>query len=72
MLVDDPYLAAKESAALVVLTEWPEFRALDWGRVAGVLTGPIVVDTRNHLDPDVLRRAGLSWRGVGRVPVPAM
>ncbi|MFC7342483.1 UDP-glucose dehydrogenase family protein [Saccharopolyspora griseoalba] len=71
-LVDDPYLAAKESAALVVLTEWQEFRALDWGRVAGVLTGPVVVDTRNHLDPDVLRRAGLSWRGVGRTPVPAM
>ncbi|WP_344127125.1 UDP-glucose/GDP-mannose dehydrogenase family protein [Saccharopolyspora halophila] len=71
-LVDDPYLAAKESAALVVLTEWQEFRILDWSRVAGVLTGRAVVDTRNHLDPDVLRRAGLSWQGVGRMPVPAM
>ncbi|MEV6229368.1 UDP-glucose/GDP-mannose dehydrogenase family protein [Saccharopolyspora shandongensis] len=68
-LVDDPYQAAKEAAALVLLTEWQEFRTLDWNRVAEVLRGPVVVDTRNHLDPDVLRRAGLSWRGVGRTPV---
>ncbi|MEU5853543.1 UDP-glucose dehydrogenase family protein [Saccharopolyspora shandongensis] len=70
-LVDDPYQAAKEAAALVLLTEWQEFRTLDWNRVAEVLRGPVVVDTRNHLDPDVLRRAGLSWRGVGRTPVGA-
>ncbi|GAA2821360.1 UDP-glucose/GDP-mannose dehydrogenase family protein [Saccharopolyspora taberi] len=68
-LVDDPYLAAKGSAGLVLLTEWQEFRALDWSRLAGLLEGPVVIDTRNHLDPDVLRRAGLSWRGVGRRPV---
>ncbi|QIZ35335.1 UDP-glucose/GDP-mannose dehydrogenase family protein [Saccharopolyspora sp. ASAGF58] len=68
-LVDDPYQAAKEAAVLVLLTEWQEFRTLDWNRVAEALQGPVVVDTRNHLDPDVLRRAGLSWRGVGRTPV---
>ncbi|GAB3286297.1 UDP-glucose dehydrogenase family protein [Parasphingorhabdus pacifica] len=68
-LVDDPYEAAKASAGLVLLTEWQEFRALDWGLLAGLLTGPVVVDARNHLDPDVLRRAGLSWRGMGRRPV---
>ncbi|MBB5154233.1 UDPglucose 6-dehydrogenase [Saccharopolyspora phatthalungensis] len=68
-LVDDPYQAAKEAAALVLLTEWQEFRTLDWNRLADALRGPVVVDTRNHLDPDVLRRAGLSWRGVGRTPV---
>ncbi|MCI2418598.1 UDP-glucose/GDP-mannose dehydrogenase family protein [Saccharopolyspora sp. K220] len=65
-LVDDPYQAAKDAAALVLLTEWQEFRTLDWNRLADALDGPVVVDTRNHLDPDVLRRAGLSWRGVGR------
>ncbi|WP_190819722.1 UDP-glucose dehydrogenase family protein [Saccharopolyspora pogona] len=68
-LVDDPYQAAKEAAVLVLLTEWQEFRTLDWNRVAEALQGPVVVDTRNHLDPDVLRQAGLSWRGVGRTPV---
>ncbi|RKT84321.1 UDPglucose 6-dehydrogenase [Saccharopolyspora antimicrobica] len=68
-LVDDPYQAAKGAAALVLLTEWQEFRTLDWARVAQELEAPVVVDTRNHLDPDALRRAGLSWRGVGRTPV---
>jgi UDPglucose 6-dehydrogenase len=71
-LVDDPYQAAKGASALVLLTEWQEFRALDWNLIAEALNGLVVVDTRNHLDPDVLRRAGLSWRGVGRTPVAAL
>jgi UDPglucose 6-dehydrogenase len=65
-VVDDPMIAAKEAVALVVLTEWPQFRALDWPQVAGLMEQRIVVDTRNLLDPDVLRRAGISWVGVGR------
>ena len=68
-LVDDPYQAAKGAAGLVLLTEWQEFRTLDWSRLVGLLEGTVVVDTRNHLDPDALRRAGMSWRGVGRQPV---
>jgi UDPglucose 6-dehydrogenase len=68
-LVDDPYQAAKGASALVLLTEWQEFRTLDWGRLATLLEGSVVVDTRNHLDPDVLQRAGISWRGVGCPPV---
>jgi UDPglucose 6-dehydrogenase len=65
-MVDDPYVAAKDADATVILTEWPEFRSLDWARLAGVVANPIVVDTRNLLDADVLRRAGLVWIGVGR------
>ena len=65
-VVDEPLLAAKGADALVVLTEWPEFRSLDWAAVAGTLTSRVVVDTRNLLDSDVLRRAGISWVGVGR------
>jgi UDPglucose 6-dehydrogenase len=65
-VVDDPYLAAKDVDALVVLTEWPEFRTLDWSRLAGVVRRPIVVDLRNLLDPDILRRAGFAWTGLGR------
>ena len=66
VVVDEPLRAAKDADALVVLTEWPEFRSLDWGAVAGALAGRVVVDCRNLLDPDVLRRAGISWVGVGR------
>jgi UDPglucose 6-dehydrogenase len=65
-VVDDPYLAAKDAEALVVLTEWPEFRTLDWARLATVVSRPIVVDLRNLLDADVLRRAGFAWTGLGR------
>ena len=65
-LVDDPYLAAKDADAVVVLTEWPEFRALDWPRLRDLVREPVVVDTRNLLDPDVPRRAGFAWVGIGR------
>jgi UDPglucose 6-dehydrogenase len=65
-LVDDPYLVARDADALVVLTEWPEFRTLDWSRMAGLVRRPIVVDTRNLLDPDTIRLAGLTWVGLGR------
>jgi UDPglucose 6-dehydrogenase len=64
-VTEDPMLAAKDADALVVLTEWPEFRALDWRSMACVAARRTVVDTRNLLDPDVLRRAGFSWVGVG-------
>ncbi|HEX2132742.1 MAG TPA: UDP-glucose/GDP-mannose dehydrogenase family protein [Actinophytocola sp.] len=65
-VVDDPYRAAEGVEALVVLTEWPEFRSLDWAKLAGVAARPVVVDTRNLLDPDVVRRAGFEWDGLGR------
>jgi UDPglucose 6-dehydrogenase len=64
-VTEDPMLAAKDADAMVVLTEWPEFRALDWRSMACVAARRTVVDTRNLLDPDVLRRAGFSWVGVG-------
>jgi UDPglucose 6-dehydrogenase len=70
-VVDDPYLAAKDAEAVVVLTEWPEFRTLDWPRLAETVAQRTLVDTRNLLDPAVLRRAGFSWVGLGRAPVSA-
>ena len=65
-VVDDPYLAAKDADAIVILTEWPEFRTLDWPRLANEVGRPIVIDTRNVLDPAVVRRGALTWIGVGR------
>lgn len=65
-VVDDPYEAAHGAEAVVVLTEWPEFRTLDWPRLGEEVDTRLVVDTRNLLDPDVLRRAGFRWVGVGR------
>jgi UDPglucose 6-dehydrogenase len=65
-VVDDPYLVAKDADALIILTEWPEFRTLDWPRLAETVRSQVVVDTRNLLDKDVLRRAGFAWTGLGR------
>ncbi|MFC0115270.1 UDP-glucose dehydrogenase family protein [Kibdelosporangium aridum] len=65
-VVDDPYLVGKEADALVILTEWPEFRTLDWSKLAATVRNPVVVDTRNLLDKDTLGRAGFTWAGLGR------
>jgi len=65
-VVDDPYQAAKDVDALIVLTEWPDFRTLDWARLAETVRQPVVVDLRNILDPDVIRRAGLTCTSLGR------
>ncbi|MBW0118336.1 UDP-glucose dehydrogenase family protein [Pseudonocardia abyssalis] len=65
-VVDDPLAAAKDAAALVVLTDWPQFRTLDWAALGGVAAVSMVVDARNLLDADILRRAGFTWIGLGR------
>ncbi|MBA6441677.1 MULTISPECIES: UDP-glucose dehydrogenase family protein [Streptomyces] len=70
-LADTPEEALRGARACLVLTEWPEFRALDWERAAGLLGSPVVYDFRNLLDPDRLRRAGLSCEGIGRTPAMA-
>ncbi|HEX3788986.1 MAG TPA: UDP-glucose/GDP-mannose dehydrogenase family protein [Pseudonocardiaceae bacterium] len=67
-VVGDPVAAAKDADALVVLTEWAEFRGLDWPALAGVVGRAIVVDTRNLLDPDVASRAGFCYHGLGSIP----
>jgi UDPglucose 6-dehydrogenase len=63
--VNDPYLATKGSDAIVVLTEWPEFRDLDWARVAENAPGAVVLDTRNLLERDSIARTGLTYLGNG-------
>ncbi|MET7990647.1 UDP-glucose/GDP-mannose dehydrogenase family protein [Amycolatopsis sp. NPDC005232] len=65
-VVDDPYQVAKDADVIVVLTEWAEFKHLDWTVMADAMEGDDVVDTRNLLDPRTVIDAGLSWQGVGR------
>ncbi len=60
-------LAALEAAeALVVATEWNEFRALDPARLAETMRGRAVIDLRNIFDPATLRAAGFAYHGIGR------
>jgi UDPglucose 6-dehydrogenase len=61
-----PLEAAAGADAVVLVTEWPEFLALDWRKVAESMSGNLVIDGRNALDPDAVRAAGLVYEGVGR------
>ncbi|RST30459.1 UDP-glucose/GDP-mannose dehydrogenase family protein [Sphingomonas ginkgonis] len=63
---DDSYAAAAGADALVIVTEWDEFRALDLRRIAGAMRGTALVDLRNIYGEDEVVRAGLSYRGIGR------
>jgi UDPglucose 6-dehydrogenase len=69
-VVDEPYLVAKDAAGILLLTEWPEFRDLDWERLAALADRAVVVDTRNLLDPDALARAGFGHIGIGTARGP--
>ncbi len=62
----DPYEAVAGARVLVVLTEWDEFRWLDFSRVQAAMTVPTIVDARNLLDPAAVRRMGFHYSGIGR------
>ena len=63
----DAYAACEGAAVVVVLTEWDEFRWLDFGKCRATMTGAALVDARNLLDPASVRRQGFAYTGVGRV-----
>jgi len=52
--------------AAVLVTEWPEFAALDWSEVAKRMAFPLLVDGRNFLDPKAVRAAGITYEAIGR------
>jgi UDPglucose 6-dehydrogenase len=52
--------------AAILVTEWPEFGELDWAALAKRMATPLIVDGRNFLDPDAIRKAGLTYEGIGR------
>jgi UDPglucose 6-dehydrogenase len=66
----DPYSVAEGADALVIVTEWDEFRALDLKRVASLLAKPVLVDLRNIYPEEEAARAGLAYYGVGRAMGP--
>jgi UDPglucose 6-dehydrogenase len=58
--------ALRDADACVIVTEWPEFIALDWSEVRTRMNGTLVVDGRNCLDPSSVTAAGLAYEGIGR------
>jgi len=63
---DSPYDAAEDSDLLVLSTGWPEFRALDFGRIKRSVRRPLILDTKNLLDAGRMRSMGFEYMGMGR------
>ncbi len=63
---EDPYDLAADCDALVVVTEWNEFKHLDFARIHTLMRRPVVVDGRNIYDPEQMSSLGFVYRGMGR------
>ena len=63
---EDPYSCAKGADALVIVTEWDAFRALDLDRLKEEMAAPVMVDLRNVYRPDEMRRRGFKYLSIGR------
>jgi UDPglucose 6-dehydrogenase len=66
VFADDALSAVAGADAAVLVTEWDEFKQLDFGAVAAAMSGTVIIDGRNALDPDAVAAAGLTYEGVGR------
>ena len=62
----DAYDACKDADALVLITEWNQFRMLDLARIKLLLRRPLIVDLRNVYEPAPMRKAGFEYICVGR------
>ncbi len=65
-LVDEPYQAAAGADALMLVTEWNEFRQPDWARLKSLMKGNALFDGRNVWDAAKARAAGFTYYGIGR------
>jgi len=65
----DPYEAAKDADALIILTEWNEFKELDLSKIKSVLKNPKIIDGRNIYNPEDLKKEGFTYISIGRKEV---
>jgi UDPglucose 6-dehydrogenase len=63
---EDPYACAEQADALVIVTEWNAFRALDLERIKASMRQPILIDLRNIYGPEDMDRRGFTYESVGR------
>jgi UDPglucose 6-dehydrogenase len=62
----DPYEVARDADCLLLLTEWEEFKRLDFEKIKSLMRQPILIDGRNLFDPGLLRSIGFIYRSIGR------
>jgi UDPglucose 6-dehydrogenase len=65
-LCENPYQVADGADALILMTEWNEFKQLDFKRIHDSMRQPILMDGRNLWDPDTMRQSGFTYFGIGR------
>src|SRR3989441_2527696 len=65
---DDPYDCVKGADAMVVVTEWVQYRTLDLDRLKSDMAQPVVIDLRNIFEPELMKASGFIYEGVGRGP----
>ena len=65
-LVETPYECAADADALIIVTEWNEFKQLDLARIKQVMKQPVIVDGRNIYEPRLLKELGFTYRCFGR------
>jgi UDPglucose 6-dehydrogenase len=65
-MTPDPYLMAEHCDAIVIITEWNEFKQLDLNRIRQLMHSPTILDGRNIYDPEVMCDLGFHYRGFGR------
>ena len=65
-LFDDPYKLAKGCDALMVITEWNEFKQLDLDKIKSLLKKPVIYDGRNIYDPKLMKEIGFMYQAIGR------
>ena len=63
---DNPYNAVRGASGLILVTEWDEFRGIDFTQVANLMKEKNIMDARNIYNPDLLRTMGFNYRGIGR------
>lgn len=63
---DDPYECMQNADAILVLTEWPAFKELDWEKAKTMLKKPVIFDGRNLLSPQLMREQGFRYYSLGR------
>jgi UDPglucose 6-dehydrogenase len=63
---DGPYACAEAADAVVIVTEWEQFRALDLERLKSVMTAPVLIDLRNIYPVDEMLGSGFRYESIGR------
>jgi UDPglucose 6-dehydrogenase len=64
--LSDPYSVAREADALIIVTDWPEFKNLDFDLIKSSMKKPVLIDAKNMLDSEQMIRTGFLYSGIGR------